>query len=111
MRAVALPSPFFVITSKTLIISSAVLLTLSAAFGILNLQKTRGLRMEVVQSETARRATEQARVSHERELKVREDAVAAATAKSGDTKTRAAGTEAELLKVQTEKNDLQAKVR
>lgn len=111
MRAVALPSPFFVITSKTLIISSAVLLTLSAVFGILNVRKTRGLRTDVVQSEAARKTTEQARISREKELKAREEAVAAATAKFGDTRTKAASTEAELLKAQTEKNDLQAKVR
>src|ERR1700674_80523 len=111
MRAVALPSPFFVITSKTLIISSAVLLTLSALFGILNLQKTRGLRTEVSQSEVTLKTTEQARISREKGLKAREEAVAAATAKFGDTNAKAASTEAELLKAQTEKNDLQAKVR
>lgn len=110
MRAVALPSPFFVITSKTLIISSAVLLTLSAVFAILSGQKTRGLRSEVVQSEAARKTIEQARMSREKDLKAREEAVAAASAKFGDAKTKAA-TEAELLKTQTEKNDLQAKVR
>jgi hypothetical protein len=111
MRAVALPSPFFVITSKTLIVSSAALLALAAVFALLNLQKTRGLRTEVVQSETARKASEQARITREKDLKAREEAVAAATAKFGDTRTKAAGTEAELLKAQTEKNDLQAKVR
>jgi hypothetical protein len=111
MRAIALPPPFFVITSKTLIISSAVLLALSAFFGILNGQKTRGLRTEVSESEAVRKTTEQARISREKQLKAREEAVAAATAKFGDTKTKAASTEAELLKAQAEKNDLQAKVR
>src|SRR5438105_1103801 len=107
MRAVALPSSFFVITSKTLIVSSAALLALAAVFGILNVRKTRGLRTEVVES----KATEQTRIAREKQLKAREEAVAAATANFGDTKTKAASTEAELLKAQTEKNDLQAKVR
>ena len=111
MRAVALPFPFLVITSKTLIFASAGLLTLAAVFGILNVQKTRGLRTEVSESEAARKTTEQARISREKDLKAREEAVAAATAKFGDPKTKAAGAEAELLKAQTEKNDLQAKVR
>ena len=111
MRAVTLPSSFFVITSKTLIVSSAALLALAAVFGILNVQKTRGLRTEVVESEAARKTTEQPRIAREKQLKAREEAVAAATANFGDTKTKAASTEAELLKAQTEKNDLQAKVR
>ena len=107
MRAVTLPSSFFVITSKTLIVSSAALLALAAVFGILNVRKTRGLRTEVVES----KATEQIRIAREKQLKAREEAVAAAAANFGDTKTKAASTEAELLKAQTEKNDLQAKVR
>jgi hypothetical protein len=111
MRVVALPSPFLVITSKTLIVCSAVLLTLAAVFGILNGQKTRELQTEVVQSEAARKTTEQARMSREKELKAREEALAAATAKFGDPRTKAASTEAELLKAQTEKNELQVKVR
>jgi hypothetical protein len=111
MRAVALPSPFLVITSKTLIISSAVLLAFAAVFGILNVQKTRGLRTEVSESEAARKTADQVRISREKQLKAREEAVAAATAKFSDTKAKGAGAEAELLKAQAERNDLQAKVR
>jgi hypothetical protein len=84
---------------------------LSAVFGILNLQKTRGLRTEIIQSESARQTAEQLRLSREKELKGREAAVAAAIAKFGDTQSKVANTEAELLKAQTEKNDLQAKLR
>jgi hypothetical protein len=107
----ALSLPRFVITSRQLIGASLLLLALSAVFGLLNLKKTRGLRTEIVQSETARQTAEQLRVSHEKELKGREAAVAAANAKFGDTQSKAASTEAELLKAQTEKNDLQAKLR
>jgi predicted nucleic acid-binding Zn-ribbon protein len=100
-----------VITSRQLIGCSVLLLVLSALFGVLNLQKTRGLRTEIVQSETARQTAEHLRLSREKEIKEREAAVAAASATFGDTQNKVASTEAELLKVQTEKNDLQVKLR
>jgi hypothetical protein len=100
----------FPVTSKQLIFVSAALLGLSAVFAVLNLQKTRGLRTEVVQSETARRTSEQQQIAREKQLKDREAAVAAANAKFGDTQSKVASTEAELAKVQAEKNDLQGKL-
>jgi hypothetical protein len=103
--------PTLAITSRQLIGASVLLLALSAVFGLLNLQKTRGLRTEITQSETALQTAEQQRVSREKELKGREAAVAAAQAKFGDTQNKVASTEAELAKAQTEKNDLQAKLR
>jgi hypothetical protein len=87
------------------------LLGLAAIFAVLNLQKTRGLRTDLVQSETARQAADQQRISHEKQLKDREAAVAAASAKYGDTQNKVASTEAELAKVQTEKNELQGRLR
>jgi predicted nucleic acid-binding Zn-ribbon protein len=112
MRSIsALSLPHLVITSRQLIGASVLLLALSAVFGILNLQKTRGLRTEITQSETARQTAEQSRDSREKELKGREAAVAAAQAKFGDSQSKVSSTEAELLKAQTEKNDLQAKLR
>jgi predicted RNase H-like nuclease (RuvC/YqgF family) len=69
------------------------------------------LRTEIVQSESARQAADQQRISREKQLKDREAAVAAATAKFGDTQSKVANTEAELAKVQAEKNDLQGKLR
>lgn len=87
------------------------MLALSAVFGLLNLKKTRGLRTEIVQTESARQTAENLRISREKDLKGREAAVAAANAKFGDTQSKVATTEAELLKAQTEKNDLQAKLR
>jgi hypothetical protein len=101
----------FPITSRQLILASVALLGVSAIFAVLNLQKTRGLRTEIVQSETARQTAEQQRVSREKQLKDREAAVAAANAKFGDTQNKVASTEAELAKVQAEKNDLQGKLR
>ncbi|MDP9098283.1 MAG: hypothetical protein M3N48_04725, partial [Verrucomicrobiota bacterium] len=78
---------------------------------ILNLQKTRGLRIEVGQSETAREYAEQQQASREKLLRDREAAVAAANAKFGETQTKVTNTEADLARIQAEKNDLQAKVR
>ena len=99
------------ITSKQLIIASVVLVAASAVLAILNLQKTQGLRTEVAVSETARQSAEQQRASREKLLKDREAAVAAASAKYGDTQNKAANSEAELNKVIAEKNELLAKLR
>jgi hypothetical protein len=101
----------FPITSRQLILASVALLGVSAVFAVLNLQKTRALQTEVVQSETARQTAEQQRASRDKLLKDREAAVAAANAKFGDTQSKVASTEAELARVQAEKNDLQAKLR
>lgn len=98
------------ITSRQLIGCSVALLALSAVFGVLNLQKTRRLRTEIVQSESARQSAEQLRLSREKELKGREAAVAEANAKFANTQNKVASAEAELLKAQTEKSDLEAKL-
>ena len=106
----ALTLPRFAITSRQLILASVGLLFLSAIFALLNLQKTGGLRSEIVQSETARRTADQQRAAREKQLKEREAAVAAATAKFGDTQNKVAASEAELAKLQAEKNELQTKL-
>ena len=125
MNRIAIPAPPFIpsdfisaftlsrlsISSRQLIFASVGLLSLSAIFAVLNLQKTHDLRTEVVQSETARVSGEQQRISREKQLREREAAVAAANAKFGDTQNKVASNEAELAKAQTEKNDLQAKLR
>ena len=103
--------PAFTITSKRLIVASVALLAAAAIVALLNIQKTRGLRSEVVQSEQARQNAEQSKLARERQLKDREAAVAAASAKYGDTQNRVASVEAELTKVQAERNDLQAKLQ
>ena len=103
--------PFVVITSRHLIVSAVSLLALSALFGILNLQKTGRWRAAVTRTEAARQSAEQLRIAREKELKEREAAVVAANAKFGDTQTKMASTKEELLKTQTERNDLGAKLR
>jgi hypothetical protein len=86
-------------------------LSLSVAFALLNLEKTRGLRTEVVQSETARLNAEQWHAAREKQLKEREAAVAAENAKFGEAQNKIASTEAELTKLQGAKNDLGARLR
>jgi hypothetical protein len=98
-------------TPRTLIGASVFLLGLSAVLGLLNTQKARGLRAQVTQAEVARNAAEQVRIMREKELDGREAAVAAANARFGETRTKVASAEAELIKAQKEKNDLQAKLR
>jgi hypothetical protein len=97
--------------SKTLIGASVFLFTLSAVLGVLNTQKTRGLRAQVTRAEVARNAADQLRITREKELNGREAAVASASAKFGETRTKVASTEAELINAQKEKNGLQAKLR
>ena len=69
------------------------------------------MRTQVTQTEAARNAAEERRITQENELKGREAAVAAANARFGETRTNVASTEAELVKAQNEKNDLQAQLR
>lgn len=71
----------------------------------------RGLRAQVTQIGVAGDAAEQLRITRERELKEREAAVAFASAKFGEARTKIASAEAELVKAQKEKNDLVAKLR
>jgi hypothetical protein len=100
----------FRITSRQLIFASVGLLSVSAIFAFLNLQKTRRLRVEVTQSETSRASAERQSAYRDKQLKDRETAVAAASAKFGDSQARIASHEAELAKVRAEKNDLAAKL-
>jgi len=87
------------------------LLTLSAVLGLLNTGKTRDLRVQISQAESARDTANRLRSTREKELKDREAAVVATNAQFGETQTRIAATEAELTKAQKEKNDLQERVR
>jgi chromosome segregation ATPase len=100
-----------VIPPKTIIGTSVFLLALSAALGLLNTQKARGLRARVTHAEVARNEAEQLRITREKELQGREAAVAAAEARFSEARTQVASTEAELIKAQNGKSELQAKLR
>jgi hypothetical protein len=87
------------------------MLVLSAGLALLNTQKMHGLRARVVQADNAQSTAEQLQVAREKDLKGREAAVAAANARFGETRTKIASSEADLLKAQKENSDLQAKLR
>jgi hypothetical protein len=86
------------------------LLALSAALGVLNAQKMRGLRTEEARTGVAGNATEQLKITREKELKEREAAVALASARFSETQAKVASAEAELIKAQKEKKDLQTRL-
>lgn len=94
-----------------LISISVFLLMASAVFGVLNLNKARGLRGMVATSESARQQAERLRLTREKEIGAREATVAATSAKVGDDQIKVETAEADLVKSQTEKQELQAKLR
>ena len=100
-----------VFTSKVLIGLSVLFLTLSAVFGVLNTSKTRALREDAERKELARAEAERLRVAKEKEIKAREQTVAAATAQSAEAESKIAEAEADLIRSQTEKADLHAKLQ
>jgi cell shape-determining protein MreC len=105
-----LPPPS-VITPRTLIGLSVLLLMLSAVLGLLNTGTTRDLRVQVSQADSMREAADRLLNTREKELKERQAAVAATNAQFDESQTRIAVGEAELTKAQKEKEDLQGRVR
>jgi hypothetical protein len=103
--------PHSVNTPRTLIGVSVLLLTLSAALGLLNTRKTHGLRIQITETESARDAADRLRGRQEKELKDREAADAAANVRFSAAETKIAAHEAELIKAQEEKDDLRKRVR
>jgi hypothetical protein len=97
--------------AKILIGLSVLFLTLSAVFGVLNTSKARSLREAAEQNTTARSEAEQARLAKEKEIQAREASVAAAAAKNADVESRVASAEADLIKTQQERADLQARLQ
>ena len=96
---------------RILLGASLSLLSLAAGVAVLNIQKLQALQVRLEQTDKARTAAEKLRISRESDLRGREAAAAAATVKISDAQTKAAGVEAELLKVQKENGDLQGKLR
>ncbi len=97
---------------KTLIGTSVLLLALAAAFGVLNLSKTKTLRVSATTSVAERQNVEQYRIKKENELKAREAAIATAQAKlaeRGDGNTVAA--EEQLAQILNEKKQLETKLQ
>jgi hypothetical protein len=98
-------------TPRTLVGVSVLLLTLSAALGLLNTKKTRELRVQIMEAESTRAAGDRLRSRQEKESKEREAASAARNAQLSAAQTKIAASEAELTKAQEEKADLQKQIR
>ncbi len=101
----------FSATPKKLILTSVVFLILAAGVGFLNTGKVKTLRATVTGAIAARDRAEQRRAAQEKEIKGREAAIAAEKAKITENDNKVAGAEAELVKLQTEKADLQVKLQ
>jgi predicted nuclease with TOPRIM domain len=98
-------------TPKTLIAISVLLLAIAGVFGFLNTQKARALRTELVNVTSARDDMERRRSAEQKQLKEREAAVAAASAKTTENDNRVAKAEADLVQLQSERADLQSKLQ
>jgi hypothetical protein len=99
-------------TSKALIGASVSLLVLAAIFGALNSSKTRTLRYEALRNDNARQEAERRIASREKQFKAREAALTAANPKqAAKEQTTVANAEADVIKSQSQKEELQAKLR
>ena len=101
----------FAPTSKTLIGASVFLLLAAAIFAGLNLAKVKTLRSAAAEATTARDTAERSRVQHEKDLKVRESAIAAAQAKLTEREGKTGATEGQLTQILNEKKQLEAKLQ
>jgi flagellar biosynthesis GTPase FlhF len=99
------------VTPKSVIGLSALLLLLAAVLGILNTHKVKTLRVNIAKADVARDEADRRRVAQQKELKDREASVAAAASKVTERESKAAQVETELAQVQKEKSDLEAKLR
>ncbi|MEP6936522.1 MAG: hypothetical protein ABI871_00465 [Chthoniobacterales bacterium] len=95
--------------SKKLVGLSLVFLVLATVLGVLNANKARRLRDAAATSEAARQEAVRQRVAREKEINATKVASVNTTSNAPDLKV--ANAEAEIIKSQTEKAELQAKVR
>ena len=110
-RLSSFPIMTFAITPRNLIAVSAVFLALSVVFGVLNNQKVKSLRLSAASAMADRDAAERRRAAQEKELKTRETNVAEASARFSGTESKNAKAEADLIKIQAEKADLQTRLQ
>ncbi len=90
---------------------SIVFLTLSAVFGVLNTTKARGLRELSERNNAARVEADKQRRAVEKEMETRGTASSPAVPKGADIESKVASAESDLIRTQTEKADLQAKIQ
>lgn len=96
---------------KNILVLSAALLVAAAIFGALNNHKAKSLRETAETAEAARSAAESNRASEQKQIKEREAAVVAATAKAQETEARAAKAQTDLEQVEKERSELQSKLQ
>lgn len=101
----------FPITPQNLITISTVFLALSVVFGILNNQKVKSLRLGAASAMAERDTAKRRRAAQEKELKTRETNLADASAGFSGTEGKNSTAEADLVKIQAEKADLQARLQ
>ena len=96
---------------KPLLAISVCLLLISAVFGVLNGGKAKALRTDVAATKNQRETAERQRQTASKSIKDRETKIAGELAKVSENENRIASAEVELVKTQTEKSDLQAKLQ
>lgn len=98
--------------AKILISLTVLFLTLSAVFGVLNTNKARALRETAERNDAARMEAERARARVQKQLETRDATPAKQQAPpASDSEGRVATAEAELIKSQSEKAELQTQLR
>ena len=97
--------------ARILISLSILFLTLSVVFGVLNTNKARSLREVSEKNNTARAEAEKRRQTIEKQLKTREPTPNAAAAQAATENEQVANAEADFVRTQTEKANLQAKLQ
>ena len=104
-------SDHFAPTPKTLISASVVMLFVAAIFAGLNVTKVKTLRSTAADAAAVRESAARSIAQHEKELKARESAIAAAQAKAAEREGKAgAAEEGQLTQILTEKTQLEAKL-
>jgi hypothetical protein len=96
---------------KILIGISMLLMTLSFVIGFLNTSKVKGLRNELVTSISAREISDRARTESQKKLQAREIDFTRVQSKATAAEAKAASAEADLIKTQTDKAEIEARLR
>ncbi len=96
---------------KTLLGVAAALLLASGVLSVMNGAKVKTIRAQAQTAVAQQEATERQRAALEKSIKNREKSVSAQASKVTENEGRIAGAEAELVKTQTEKSDLLAKLQ
>ncbi len=97
--------------AKLLLSLSVLFLTLSAVFGVLNTNKAQYLRTAALRADTAQAEAVQIALAQEKTFRAREAKLAAASAEGSQVEDKLGVAEAQLIKSQTDKAALEAKLQ